>query len=140
MQQTVDALVDLSRDSLDMISLALTEQLERLAKVRSRFHTGYSGWRGYRAEIWGRTAPHACRAAGSPGFRTVVGSMLGMHWGGDQAVGRAVVLVVCGDGWHRGVMLSTSRANDTRGTGCTRWCISMYTGSWRFSLAWEAPA
>ncbi|TBU46391.1 hypothetical protein BD309DRAFT_622853 [Dichomitus squalens] len=31
-QQTVEALVDLSRDSLDMISLALTEQLERLAK------------------------------------------------------------------------------------------------------------
>ena len=37
-QQTVEALVDLSRDSLDMISLALTEQLERLAKVRSSFH------------------------------------------------------------------------------------------------------
>ena len=36
-QQTVEALVDLSRDSLDMISLALTEQLERLAKVRSSF-------------------------------------------------------------------------------------------------------
>ncbi|KAI0737738.1 hypothetical protein C8Q80DRAFT_1276173 [Daedaleopsis nitida] len=32
MQQTVDALVDLSRDSLDMISLALTEQLDKLAK------------------------------------------------------------------------------------------------------------
>ncbi|RPD66792.1 hypothetical protein L226DRAFT_452976 [Lentinus tigrinus ALCF2SS1-7] len=31
-QQTVEALVDLSRDSLDMISLALTEQLEKLAK------------------------------------------------------------------------------------------------------------
>ena len=34
MQQTVEALVDLSRDSLDMISLALTEQLDKLAKVR----------------------------------------------------------------------------------------------------------
>ncbi|KAI0682638.1 hypothetical protein C8Q76DRAFT_763440 [Earliella scabrosa] len=32
MQQTVEALVDLSRDSLDMISLALTEQLDKLAK------------------------------------------------------------------------------------------------------------
>ena len=37
-QQTVEALVDLSRDSLDMISLALTEQLERLAKVRFSFY------------------------------------------------------------------------------------------------------
>ncbi len=34
MQQTVEALVDLSRESLDMISLALTEQLDKLAKVR----------------------------------------------------------------------------------------------------------
>ena len=33
MQQTVEALVDLSHDSLDMISLALTEHLERLSKV-----------------------------------------------------------------------------------------------------------
>lgn len=39
MQQTVDALVDLSRDSLDMISLALTEQLDKLAKVRACFTT-----------------------------------------------------------------------------------------------------
>ncbi|KAI0355329.1 hypothetical protein OH77DRAFT_1424817 [Trametes cingulata] len=31
-QQTVEALVDLSKDSLDMISLALTEQLDKLAK------------------------------------------------------------------------------------------------------------
>ncbi|KAH9939229.1 uncharacterized protein BXZ73DRAFT_88953 [Epithele typhae] len=31
-QQTIESLIDLSRDSLDMISLALTEQLERLAK------------------------------------------------------------------------------------------------------------
>lgn len=33
MQQTVEALVELSHDSLDMISLALTENLERLSKV-----------------------------------------------------------------------------------------------------------
>ena len=38
MQQTVEALVDLSRDSLDMISLALTEQLEKLAKVCCTAH------------------------------------------------------------------------------------------------------
>ena len=34
MQQAVETLVELSKDSLDMIAWALTELLDRLAKVR----------------------------------------------------------------------------------------------------------
>ena len=34
-QQTVESLIELSKDSLDMISLALTEQIDKLAKVRT---------------------------------------------------------------------------------------------------------
>jgi hypothetical protein len=34
MQQTIEALIDLAKDSLDLISWALCEQLDKLAAVR----------------------------------------------------------------------------------------------------------